>query len=105
MSKISLHSRRPDMGPPPGTCQKSGCSKPVKFQVGITCYPPKRYGRHPLEGEMGLYLCADCGPLMKPEDVISDQGWRLILQGARAAGLVDPDRRLTEIRLLPVLNL
>lgn len=107
--RISLHSHRPDMGPPAKICQRKNagvpCDRPVKWQIGFTIHPPKRYGRHPVPGDISLYVRDVCGSALKVEDVVGDDLWRRILQSFRAAGLIDPDRGLTELRLLPVLDL
>ena len=95
----------PDLGPPSKICQAKNCGKPVKWQVGITLHPPKRFGRHSVPGQVKLYVCAECGKRITVDDIVSDEEWRAILQSFRAAGLHDPDRRLTEINLLPVLDL
>jgi hypothetical protein len=58
--------------------------------------------KKPAEAEVGIGLCAEHAKYTTAQDLITDEGWRLITEAFLAAKKMPPVRHMTKLKLIPL---
>lgn len=101
-----IGQKKPREDRPRPTCDRKGCPRPPEWRIGFKVWA-KGYDKSstPLSAEIGMFLCDPCGRETKPEDLVTDEGWAMIVGACRARRVAEPDRASIEVTLLPILGL
>lgn len=76
-------------------CQRIGCDKSALWRPVLLVTPD---GAHYAEGHLNLVVCGDHKMQIKAEDLITDEGWKMIVAGLLVSGKAEPKRELTKVK-------
>lgn len=104
---FEITNKRPDI-PAPNECNFSGCARPSVYQVGFKVSANREQwpDAPPIRAVLGLSACEEHGKKIKPEDIVGDDGWRMIQDAHRKThGPPDLDRSTIQVDLQPILKI
>ncbi len=83
------------------TCDRVDCHEPALWKPVLLLYAPAQYGkRPPVRGELNLALCTKHKEEATVADVLTDEGWQVIVELARKQGKVPPVRSRTRLEFV-----
>ena len=84
-------------------CHRTGCGRKtkIKYQAVLILHPPFWVeNKTPEKKFSNVRVCKLCCPLIKAEDLITDEWWQRIVESAFDNGKAAPVREMTTIEFI-----
>jgi hypothetical protein len=84
------------------TCDFIGCARPAAWGVGLHLWPAPPYDGPPAVLYFDLRVCDAHRASLRLHDVVTDEGWRFIVDAFMRLGRARPVRDRTQLRFEPL---
>lgn len=86
----------------PMTCDRLGCACPAAWSVALDLWPAPPYDGPPAVMRFNLRVCETHRASLRLSDVVTDEGWRFIVEAFTRLGRARPVRDRTQLRFEPL---
>ncbi len=83
-------------------CQRKGCTNEATLLPSMKFYADR--DSLPATSVAQLPTCQQCADKIDLDDLITDEGWEMVVQAFRRVGRVDPVRSLTEVGFVEIIT-
>lgn len=78
------------------TCNRIDCTNEGTAHPVLELRP-RGYTGQPANAVLGIRICDEHQPTLSAQDFITDEGWQVLVETARALGKATPDRASTTL--------